>query len=172
MIVAAVIVLVIALAVAYYWYNYLGWKDFASFSMGDSPSWTPDNQLDISHLRFKNCKFTVTLMDGSVGKYDVTPALNSMAMAYKNASSNIPKVLTLTQPLNPFSFAIPGFNDKSSLNPSQPPWCEKLNSCTQDSDCPYGTVTGACNVGQKVCTNCTNSSGSVSVTLTGKVRTI
>ena len=160
----AVIVLVVA---AYCWYYATGWTEF-SYATGDLPSWAPSGSSgDISRLRFRACKFTVTMPAGASGSADVTAVLNRMAIAYDKAT-NAPAQLTLVAPLNPFSFAVPGFNDKSATA-TVPPWCAATTSCGRDSDCPVkGTTTGACSMSAGVCINCT---GGPSVALVGKYRT-
>lgn len=139
-IIAAVITIVLFLCTTYIWYTFSGWTKF-SYSTGDNPSWIPSNDADISLLRFHSCTFTVNRSDGVTETLDVTPVLNSMAVAFKGGIKN-PASLTLTRPLNPFSFVIMGFNDrKTVLDPSVAPWC---------INCPDGTK----------------------VTLTGYVRTL
>ena len=167
LIAALVITIILVVGAAYVWYAFFGWSGF-SYGTGDSPSWLPAGQADLSRLRFKDCVFTVTRSDGRVGRIDVTPNLNSMAVAYKGGSYN-PSTLTLTRPLNPFSFVIPGFNDRSTVpDPTVAPWCTSPPaSCTGDSGCPYGSVSGACAAG-----TCVNCPGGATVTLTGRVRTI
>jgi hypothetical protein len=140
---ALIILLAIIFCGSFGWYHYSGWATFA-YKTKDSPSWKAAKDQDISRLRFKDCVFTVRLPTGKVVAQNVDPALNSMAVAYKSGTRN-PLALTLTRPLNPFSFTIPGFNDKAAVqDPTVYPWC---------IDCPNGAA-GA------------------TVTLTGKVRTI
>jgi hypothetical protein len=176
---ATIVLIVLILSAAYAWYNFTGWTAF-SYKTGDSPSWIPAKSEDISRLRFKDCVFTVTRTDGKVATLDADPVLNSMAVAYKSGSINTnPATLTLTRPLNPFSFVITGFNDKASVpDPTVSPWCTAPPAaCTKDSDCPYGTP-GSC-VPQPVVppattalSACSTCPGGATVTLTGKVRTI
>lgn len=186
---AAITVLALLIIAAYVWYNYTGWAAF-SFKTGDAPAWTPAAQADISLLRFKDCVFTVQRGDGVAKSYDVTPALNGMAVAYRGGGAN-PAALTLTRPLNPFSFVIPGFNDRASVpDPSAAPWCASPPpACTADRQCPLG-VRGACSCSAAsgqcpasappapgrpaplisgVCFSCP---GGATVTLTGKWRTL
>lgn len=165
-IVALVVVLILLVMAAYVWYNYTGWKTF-SYSTGDSPSWTPTDS-DISSLRFKDCSFVVQRGDGKMATLDATAVLNSMAVAYAGATKK-PLALTLVRPLNPFSFVIPGFNDRASVpDPTVAPWCTSPPSaCSSDGACP-GQRAGACS-SQGVCTNCP---GGATVTLVGQVRTI
>ena len=118
---AMIVAIVIVLAGAFAWYKFTGWKTF-SYSTGDSPSWAPGGRGGISRLRFKGAVFTVTRADGIVKVHDATPALNSMAVAYEGGSVTAP-ALTLTRPLNPFSFVIPGFNDSATVTrPNAPEW--------------------------------------------------
>jgi hypothetical protein len=122
-ILAAIIVLVIIIAGSFAWYNLVGWKDFSG-KTGDSMSWKPDGTANLSRLRFKDCIFTVTRRDGVVASKNVTAALNGMAVAYEGGTS-MPSTLTLTRPLNAFSFTIPGFNDTATVSdPSSEPWCQ------------------------------------------------
>ena len=176
---AAIIVLVLAIVASYVWYNFTEWTEF-SYNTGDDPSWTANNNADISRLRFKDCIFTVTRADGKVATLNVSPVLNSMAVAYKSGSVGTnPPALVLTRPLNPFSFVIAGFNDKLTVSdPTGAPWCTAPPAtCTKDSDCPQ-SISGSCvtkpptpptAVSTGICANCP---GGAAVTLTGKVRTI
>jgi len=176
---ATIIVIALVIVAAYVWYNYTGWAEFSN-KTGDSPSWVPANGADISRLRFKDCIFTVTRGDGVSRSYDVTPALNSMAVAYRGGGGN-PLSLTLTRPLNPFSFVIPGFNDRATVaDPTAAPWCTTPSpSCTADSQCPLD-VPGACSCsgpGGGACApgatgTCFSCPGGAAATLTGKWRTI
>jgi len=140
--VSLIIILTVALCGSYGWYNYVGWTSF-SFT-GDpnnaaldaaaklngttrpaGPYWTPQNDADISRLRFKDCVFTVKRSDAAVPAVkEVTANLNSMAVAYKDSPSKInTTTLKLTRYLNPFSFPIPGFNDKATApNNKDPVW--------------------------------------------------
>lgn len=164
---AAVILVLIAISVAYVWYAFTGWTAFSA-ATGDGPGWTPKNGSDISRLRFRDCMFVVTRGDGKTASLDVSPALNAMALGYKGGSNN-PPALTLTRPLNPFSFVIPGFNDPASVpDPTAAPWCSSPPAaCSSDAGCA-GTGTGACGP-RGFCALCP---GGAAVTLTGKVRTI
>ncbi len=187
---ATIIVVALLIIAAFVWYHYTGWQTF-SFKTGDNPSWLPANQADISRLRFKDCVFTVNRGDGVSKTQDVTPVLNGMAVAYKGGTSN-PMSLTLTRPLNPFSFVIQGFNDSATVSdPTKPPWCTSPPpACNSDSACPM-PVAGACSVEQsgtcspactanQTCVNgvcvaqgvCFSCPGGATVTLAGKWRTI
>jgi hypothetical protein len=128
---------------------------------------------DVSRLRFRNCVFTVKRGDGVTKTHDVTAVLNGMAVAYKGGYNN-PQMLTLVRPLNPFSFVIPGFNDRATVaDPSARPWCASPPSpCAGDADCP-GAMPGSCNIlapsgnccpAGQVCVEgtCTAASGSCS----------
>jgi hypothetical protein len=121
---AVVITLIILVVAAYAWWHYTGWQTF-TYSAGDSPEWRPTKEAHVSRLRFKDCAFQVQGADGVVRKVDAAPALNSMAVAYKNgARGAVPSALALVRPLNPFSFVIRGFNDRASVSdPSDPAWC-------------------------------------------------
>jgi hypothetical protein len=143
---AAVIVIILVVGVAYAWQSFVGWTTFPAYKAGDIPKWQPTTGSDISRLRFKDCVFTVTRSDGTAATLDATPALNSMAVAYKSGMSNMPSTLELSAPLNPFSFTIVGFNDKATVaDPTVAPWCT--------------VPTATC-------------AGGATATLTGKVRTI
>jgi hypothetical protein len=152
---AAVILAVLVVGAAYAWYNFTGWAAF-SYKTGDSPRWAGG---DVSRLRFKDCVFTVARGDGKTAALDVSPALNSMAVAYKTGSAvTNPPALTLTRPLNPFSFVIAGFNDRLTVpDPTAAPWCAAPPP-------PCDCTRGAC-----ACKACP---GSATATLVGKVRTI
>lgn len=118
---ALVTVLALVVIAAYGWYAFTGWARF-DYKSGDSPVWVPARDADLSRLRFRACLFTVTRGDGVVRAYDVAAALNGMAVAFRGGSSN-PASLTLTRPLNPFSFVIPGFNDRASVaDPTAEVW--------------------------------------------------
>lgn len=82
---------------------------------GATPSWAAAKGEDISSLRFKDCIFTVVDPAGQKHSADVTTVLNGMAVAYRGASSKIPKVLNLDRPLNAFSFQIPNVNDSATV---------------------------------------------------------
>lgn len=143
MVIAMLLTIIFAVGGCYIWFYYTGWTAF-THNTGDSPQWLPANDKDVSRLRFNNCLFTVTRADGVVGKLNVDVVLNSMAVAFKpNATSGTnPSTLNLVKPLNPFSFVIPGFNDKITVpDPTAALWC---------ITCPQGAT----------------------VSLTGEVRTI
>lgn len=121
---AVVITLIVLVVAAYVWWHYTGWETFA-YSAGDSPEWRPTKGAHVSRLRFKDCSFQVLRADGATSGIDAAPALNSMAIAFKKAArGTAPSALALVRPLNPFSFVIPGFNDRASVSdPSDPAWC-------------------------------------------------
>lgn len=126
---AMIVTMIIVFAGAFAWYKFTGWKSF-SYKTGDSPSWVPGGPGGVSHLRFKDAVFTVTRPDGTVRVQDATPALNSMAVAYEGGSVTVP-ALTLTRPLNPFSFVIPGFNDTATVaHPDAPEWTSATATLT------------------------------------------
>ena len=133
---SVVIILLVLVAAAYVWYNFVGWTSF-SYSTGDSPSWLPAGGADLSALRFKNCEFTVKRSDGVTKKLEVSPVLNSMSAGFKGGLKN-PLTLTLTRPLNPFSFVIVGFNDRATVSdPGAPPWCSTPPAaCGSDASSP------------------------------------
>ena len=178
LLVAAIVLFVLVISAAFIWYNFMGWTEF-SYKTGESPSWQPLGGKDISRLRFKDCVFTVNRSDGKVATLNATPVLNSMAVAYKTGTTETnPTSLTLTRPLNPFSFVITNFNDKHTVpDPTASPWCTTPPppTCSTDADCPY-KGTGSCVYPQiwltssnpKFCTTCLGST----VTLSGKMRTI
>lgn len=163
---ATITVMVIVIAIALMWYNFMGWTTFTN-KTGDSPSWAPPAGADISKLRFKNCVFSVSRADGVIKTQNVDAVLNGMAVAYRNGV-NSPMALTLVRPLNAFSFVIPGFNDRATVSdPSGFPWCAAPPpACTADSDCPM-VVDGACTNG-----SCFSCVGGATVSLTGSWRTV
>jgi len=159
-----VIVLVVFLAAAYYWYYQTGWERFSftgtvpyiigkacgapsDCSSGEKcvggacatpcstssdcpkgqgcaggacragviPSWTAASDGNVSDLRFRGCTFTVADPQGGQHSADVTAVLNGMAVAYRGATSRIPRTLYLDRPLNAFSFVIQGVNDASTV---------------------------------------------------------
>jgi hypothetical protein len=133
-VIAAVVVIVLLIGAAFVWYTFTGWKTF-SYTSGDTPAWTPAGQADISRLRFRSCLFTVSRSDGVKRALNVSPALNSMAVAFAGGPNN-PPALTLTGPLNAFSFVIPGFNDRATVtDPAAAPWCT-------DAGCAGATLVG------------------------------
>lgn len=79
------------------------------------PGWVPKQGSNISRLRFSDCIFTITTPDGRRYSQNVTPALNSMAVAYTGSTIKMPNTLYLSGPLNAFSFVIPGVNDRRTL---------------------------------------------------------
>jgi hypothetical protein len=178
LLVAAVVVLTLLIAGAYVWYRYYGWAPF-QFTSGDNPAWNAAGTADVSRLRFADAVFAVRLANGTTRTADVTAVLNGMAAAYEGGTSN-PTVLTLTRPLNPFSFVIPGFNDAASVpDPTLPDWCSSPPAaCTADAQCGGG-VAGACSCSTPdgtcpagVTGACYSCPGGALVALTGKWRTI
>lgn len=176
--VALIAVLTLLVIMAFIWYRFFGWKPF-QFAAGDSPTWTPAGSADVSRLRFADAMFSVQLGDGTSRSQDVTAVLNGMAAAYSGGAAN-PTWLTLTRPLNAFSFVIPGFNDSATVpDPSRPAWCSSPPaSCTGDSQCT-SPVPGACSCSGPggVCPpgetgTCYSCPGGAKVTLIGKWRTI
>jgi hypothetical protein len=163
---AVIVVIVILVVAAYVWYHHTGWASF-SYQTGDAPFWLPADGADLSRLRFKDVTFTVT-RTGQPTTRDVTAVLNGMAVAFTGGVSNPPS-LTLVRPLNPFSFVIPGFNDRASVpDPTAAPWCSAPPaSCTKDSDCP-SAVAGACGPNG----TCFSCPGGATATLVGRWRTI
>ena len=129
-VVAVLIIVVLALGGAYAWWNFTGWSAPFAYQTGATPAWTPMKDSkgipqDISRLRFKGCVFTATRADGVSQSLNVDVVLNSMAVAFKPnvAGGTNPASLNLVTPLNPFSFVIPGFNDKATVpSPSVPLW--------------------------------------------------
>jgi hypothetical protein len=136
---AAIILIIIACLVLLWHYSPMGWTKF-SFKTSDTASW---QSTDKSRLRFKKCIFTVTLEDKTTTKSkDVTSILNSMAVAYSDSSSgvDVTKPLKLIKPLNPFSFVITGFNDKTAVqDPSLTPW-RVANGATATLTGNYRTI--------------------------------
>ena len=119
---AAVILVVILVCAAYAWYNLVGWTAF-SFATGSSPAWQATGGADVSRLRFKNCSFVVAPGGGGPPRaLDATAVLNGMAVGFAGGTAN-PPMLSLSRPLNPFSFTITGYNDKASVpDPTAPAW--------------------------------------------------
>lgn len=116
---ATLIVLLVVVAFAWVWFNYIKhWKqidatggDKLSFdTIMKTPAW----------LRFRNCKFTTQSPAGEVQTWDVTAVLNGMAAAHqKEATGAYPTQMNLgggaQAPLNPFSFIKTGFNDTQTV---------------------------------------------------------
>jgi len=107
------------------------------------PSWTVKNpaKQHASQLRFKKAVFTIKCTDGTVYTRDVTAVLNSMAVGIastKNSGTNKKRpTLYLSDPLQPFSFAIVGVNDLKTLGdyPSPSISCDltsKTAQCTEN----------------------------------------
>ena len=122
--VAAVVTALVALAAAFAWYHLTGWTRF-SYATGDAPRWgAPPG--GVGRLRFSRVEFAVTRGDGATGRTDAAPALNSMAAAYAGggpAAAAAPPALGLDRPLNPFSFVVPGWNDRAAVaDPAAYPW--------------------------------------------------
>lgn len=178
---ALVVTMLLIVAFCFVQYYCIGWQKF-SFKIGDAATWAPSNNKTKDFVRFKNCIFTVTTPTGSVHTKDVTVNLNAMARAYSDLAVDSTysikpstSTISLVRNLNPFSFIIAGVNDSpataqaNGLLPATP------TPCTADSDCPYGTVAGACgpanSAGARNCVNAPSSSN-VSVTLTGEYKTL
>ena len=122
----AVVIVLIALIAAAWGYSQMGWETF-SYATGDTPSWSAAKNgggyspNGIGDLRFKNATFTLSV-PGNGGStdftQDVTPVLNGMAVAYRNTpyDGNVNTgTLLLDSALNPFSFVIPGENDRATI---------------------------------------------------------
>jgi hypothetical protein len=123
---AFIVVLIILISIAYFWYHQTGWKNF-SYKSGDTVTFSSGldkdgNPNSAEYIRFRNCIFTV-----DQHSKDVTATLNGMAVAYhgvynppisfslggkkyeKGSTVGIPR------PLNAFSFTIFGFNDRQTI---------------------------------------------------------
>lgn len=160
------------------------------------PSWTVKNpaKQHASQLRFKKAIFTIKCTDGTVKTQDVTAVLNAMAIGItstKNSGTNKPRpTLFLSDPLQPFSFVIPGFNDMKTLGdyPSTPISCVLPSTtlqCTENKaypNCFYqGDGTYQCGAYQGATATSPGSPNlakfvkqvtGATVTLTGQVRTL
>lgn len=130
---AAVVVLLVAVAAAYVWYQKVGWIAISA-AAGDTVAWTPAGGKAVTSLRFKDCKFAVTRGDGATipgGAQDVTGVLNAMAAAFEG-STIAPAALSLHSPLSGFSFVVKGFNDATTVPPTMPaassPWCSGVDA--------------------------------------------
>lgn len=140
----AVVVVAAGLCAHYY---FSGWTSFTFTSSGSSsapPAWPrPGDALtctDASRLRFKGVTFTSAVPGAPAAS--VTAVLNGMAAAYRGATATPPTSLALDAPLNPFSFAVPGFNDPATVaeagdTPTGPPWCTSYTPATS-------TAAGSC----------------------------
>lgn len=178
---ALVVTLLLVVAFCFVQYYCVGWQTF-SFKIGDAATWSPANGKTKDYLRFKNCIFTVTAPNGVSQSKDVTVNLNAMAKAYGNLEvdssfSVKPSTtsLSLVRNLNPFSFIIKGFNDSPTAAQSAGILSATPTSCTADSDCPYGTVSGACGpANSSGVQNCVNDPKltNIVVTLTGEYKTL
>lgn len=134
---AVAIVVLIYVGVSHLWYNKsTSWQSFTATSATyDWPQWSTTSVNGASDLRFRNCIFTVALADGTPKQtHDVTAVLNSMAVQQQSpvvttittGGAKFQPTMSLVRPLNPFSFAIPGFNDPTTLTGkdiSAYPWC-------------------------------------------------
>lgn len=161
---AATLILLLLVIAAYAWWQQ-GWTEF-SYVTGNTVKWDAKGS-HAGRLRFKDCVFTVSRLDGVQATSRVNAALNAMASAY---SSGGPGVLELTRPLNAFSFTIKGFNDPDSVkDPGGMPWCKaQPKTCKGDGDCGTDKLpSNKC--WQQKCVLC--DEGAV-VTLTGKFRVI
>jgi len=88
-------------------------RTWASLLTAADPDGDPNDEkrrYGASALRFKNAQFTVVDGEGVRKTQDVTSILNRMAMNH-NDNDWPPRWLKLDQPLNPFSFRIPGYNE-------------------------------------------------------------
>lgn len=122
---AIIITLIILVGILYAYCYFIGWTPF-SYQRGQTVSF---GSIDakISHLRFKNVIFTVTVPGSQPVSKDVTSTLNNMAYAWVGAnpptSPSAPNILSLDLPLNPFSFVIKGFNDPATVStPNTSQW--------------------------------------------------
>ena len=169
--VAVIVIILVFMGVTSLWYNdSSSWHSFSATSATyDWPQWSSTSINGASALRFRNCIFTVALASSPPVQqtHDVTAVLNEMALQQKSpvipttttistGSGKFQPSMSLVRPLNPFSFAIPGFNDPTTLagtDISLYPWC--IANCVTPN-----TAGGYTNAPPAV------------VTLTGEYRTI
>ena len=164
--VAVIVIILIMIGVTRVWYNKTtSWSTFSASSANfDWPQWSSTSSKGASALRFRNCKFTVVLGDGTTTKTkDVTNTLNAMAMQQQTpilssgssgSSSPAPTTgpmfqqsMSLVRPLNPFSFTITGFNDPTMFSDpaviNKYPWCiTYCNDGTKAAKPALVTLTG------------------------------
>jgi len=115
-------VLLLLLIGAFAWYHWPGsWEAF-EFYGGSRPAWPAPAGEKVNSLRFEGCTFTTANPQGEKASFDVTPVLNGMAVAYDvPLAPGMSNTLFLGGsegqqiPLNPFSFVIPGFNDRGAV---------------------------------------------------------
>lgn len=108
---AALVALLLLLVTA--WLLRQGWTPF-SFVGGQTVAFPSP---DLARLRFRQARFTVQPPGAPPVSIDVTNVLDGMARAYPAGDG--PPALLLgghgRYPLNPFSFTIPGFNDRAAV---------------------------------------------------------
>lgn len=120
-VIAVLTVLLLLVAAAYAWYNHGNtWKQFSAAGAADphAPALTFDTVTRTpAWIRFRNCTFTTQNPQGQTATWDVTAVLNGMATAHPTTppSMSYPTALSLSDPLNPFSFVQAGFNDKATV---------------------------------------------------------
>lgn len=111
LVMVTVAAIVISIIMTYLIYNYTGWVYF-SMNKGDNFQIKNTDPTLVSKLRFKQCIFTTVGVDKTSKSYDISNVLYKMAAAYKN-NKNSSYLFKLDDPgLSPYSFQIPGFNDK------------------------------------------------------------
>jgi len=170
---SAIIIALLFVIASYIWYHFSTWTQF-SFKNRDLPEWA--TSTGASRLRFRNCKFNVSVgidvpnnssdLPAVESSLDVTNILNAMA---KQSTSGI--TLKLARPLNPFSFTIVGFNDPKSMasassNWASTRWCATNWPCTHGIDCDRMPDLCPSNGG------CVHCYGVNNVTLTGEYRVV
>ena len=123
LIVGLLVVLVVLIVAAFIWFNFTGWTKFnfvgavpyKKSARARSTGWAAAGDKTAASLRFSRCTFTVVSPSGVAHSTDVTPVLNGMAVAFRDATGRPPKSLILDRPLNAFSFLIPGVNDSRQV---------------------------------------------------------
>jgi len=112
-ILAIVVIIVVIIGLAYILNKYTGWQNF-SMKKGENFQMTNIDSTEISKLKFRSCIFTTTGKDGTTKTANVTSVLNGMVAAY-DGNTNKNYIFKLDDPgLSPYSFQLPGFNDKDN----------------------------------------------------------
>jgi len=109
----SIVAIIIATIMRFLIYNYTGWVSFSMKKGENFQIFNIDPSL-VSKIIFKKCIFKTSGVDGSTKTYDISYVLNNMIQAYDgNKSSKY--IFKLDDPgLSPYSFQIPGFNDKDN----------------------------------------------------------
>jgi hypothetical protein len=136
LLIAVIIALLVLVVAGWVWYHYIGTDDF-KFKGGEKVifRWPMDKTLGkvpVHRLRFTEAKFTAWNPQGKSKTIDVSSVLNGMAIAHApkpGQKNKPPKKLEVgghkclgdncekmrLRPLNPFTFTIPGFNDRATV---------------------------------------------------------